>query len=276
MIFPMGILTSFRGACSRFVHSKGVQNFVLGCIVVNAAQLGLDTSPAWTAFAGEASRVADTAFLVVFTAEIVLKLIADGPRFFASGWNVFDFLVVGISLVPGSGVFSALRSFRILRVARVFSRIPRLKLITESLFKSVPSIGWICLLLAIYFYICSVIATNLFGAAFPAWFGSIGKSMYSLFQIMTLESWSMGIVRPVMEQFPYAWLLFVPFIIVATYTVLNLFIGVMCAAVAESQPKPEVREDEFGKKNADLNRRILAEVRALREEVERLKSEREQ
>lgn len=271
----MPLCKFFREACSRFVYSKFVQNFILGCIVVNAAQLGLDTNPAWTAFAGNASRAADAAFIAIFTAEIILKLMADGPRFFRSGWNIFDFLVVAISLIPGSGVFSALRSFRILRVARVFYRIPRLKVITESLFRSVPSIGWLCLLLVIYFYICSVIATNLFGAAFPAWFGSIGKSMYSLFQIMTLESWSMGIVRPVMAEFPYAWVLFVPFIVVATYTVLNLFIGVMCSAVAESQPKPEIPEDEFGKKNADLNRQILEEVRALRAEVERLKSERE-
>lgn len=259
--------------CGKLVYSKYVQNFVLACIIINAVQLGLDTSPAWTAAVGSISRIVDAAFIVIFTIEIVLKLIADGPRFFKSGWNVFDFLVVAIALVPGNGAFSALRSLRVLRVARLFSRIPRLKVITESLFKSVPSIGWISLLLAIFFYICSVIATNLFGAAFPDWFGSIGKSMYSLFQIMTLESWSMGIVRPVMEQFPYAWLMFVPFIVIATYTVLNLFIGVMCTAVAESQPKQEVPEDEFGKENMALNRQILEEIRRLREEVDSLKSE---
>ncbi|MBE6380750.1 MAG: ion transporter [Lentisphaerae bacterium] len=255
----------------KIVYSKFVQGFIIICIVLNSIQLGLDTSSWWRSTAGNFSKVLDMIFIWIFALEIVLKLCSDKHRFFTKGWNIFDFLVVAIAFVPGNGAFSILRVFRIFRALRLLYRIPRLRIITESLFSSIPSIGWICVLLSIWFYICSVIATSLFGSKFPEWFGSIAKSMYSLFQIMTLESWSMGIVRPVMAEYPYAWLLFVPFIIFATYTVMNLFIGIMVSAISDAQnAKTDHNEEEQATSPEEA---ILAELRTIRSELEELKAD---
>ncbi len=261
---------SLRGRLHQLIYSSPVQGFIIVCIVVNAIQLGFDTWPTWYSFAGKFSRTLDAVFIGIFAVEVACKILADGVRFFKSGWNVFDFLVVSISLIPGGGIFSVLRSFRIFRAFRLLYRLPGLRIITESLLISLSSIGWISILLLIFFYIVSVIATNLFGSAFPQWFGTIGESIYSLFQIMTLESWSMGIVRPVMERYPYAWMVFVPFILTTTYTVLNLFVGVMVNAISEAKEAKENHEDVFGKQNAELNQTILAELRAMRQELDEL------
>lgn len=262
-----------RNIFGRFVYSGPVQTAIILCIIINSIQLGLETSPWWRTTAGNFSTALDTVFIWIFAVEIMLKLLSDRHRFFCSGWNIFDFLVVAVSFVPGNGVFSVLRVFRIFRALRLLYRIPRLKVITESLFSSIPSIGWICVLLSIWFYICSVIATNLFGGKFPEWFGTIGKSMYSLFQIMTLESWSMGIVRPVMSIYPYAWLLFVPFIIFATYTVMNLFIGIMVNTISEFH-NARIQEDEGqAAEEGDPARQMLSELQALRGELRSLREE---
>lgn len=259
-----------RNIFGRIVYAAPVQSFIIACILINSIQLGLDTMAWWNGFAGGFSKILDAIFIWIFAIEIVLKLLSDKHRFFCNGWNIFDFLVVAVAFVPGNGAFSVLRVFRIFRALRLLYRIPRLRIITESLFKSIPSIGWICVLLAIWFYIASVISTNLFGAKFPDWFGTIAKSMYTLFQIMTLESWSMGIVRPVMAEFPFAWMLFLPFIIFATYTVMNLFIGIMVSSISEIQ-------SEMQKENAanqeDTTEKILKELQAMRNEIRELKEE---
>lgn len=259
----------------KIVYSKIVQGFVTICILLNSIQLGLETTSWWNSMMGKISTTVDHVFIWIFAAEIVLKLLSDKHRFFFKGWNIFDFLVVAISFVPGNGAFSVLRTFRIFRTLRLLNKFQRLRVITESLFASIPSIGWICLLLSIWFYICSVIATNLFGGKFPEWFGSIFRSMYSLFQIMTLESWSMGIVRPVMKEFPLAWMLFVPFIIFATYTVMNLFIGILVSAISEVQEakKSECDCDSAEGEEESVEKRILAELKMMHSEIQELKTE---
>jgi voltage-gated sodium channel len=94
------------------------------------------------------------------------------------------------------------------------------------LLTAIPSMGWILFMLGMVFYVFAVIGTEIFGARFPDWFGTIGASLYTLFQVLTLESWSMGIARPTIAEFPYAWLYFIPFILISTFTILNLFIGI--------------------------------------------------
>src|SRR5690606_20701847 len=213
--------------------------------------------------------------LAVFVAELVIKLVAFGPRFFRSGWNVFDFLIVGIALVPASGPLQILRSLRILRVLRLLSTVQRLRMLVDSLLQALPGIGWTAALLLMMFYVFGVMGTELFGEQFPDWFGSLGKSAYTLFQIMTLESWSMGIARPVMETFPYAWAFFVPFILIATFTMLNLFIAVIVNAIQaehDAEHAVEVKQIEsvvsaHADERADA---IQEELRALRAEVARL------
>lgn len=197
-----------------------------------------------------------------------LKLAAFGPRFFRSGWNVFDFLIVAISLTPASGPLAILRSLRILRVLRLLSSVKRLRMLVESLMQALPGIGWTAALLLMMFYIFAVMGTELFGEAFPQWFGSLGASIYSLFQIMTLESWSMGIARPVMEVYPLAWIFFVPFILISSFMVLNLFIAIIVSATQEVHESEQRAEREANNLIAhDERQEMLDLMRAMHAKI---------
>ncbi|MFW5642352.1 MAG: ion transporter, partial [Roseicyclus sp.] len=206
----------FRDRLALWLDRPQVRNAIIGVIVLNAVILGMETSESLMAVAGPLILALDRACLSIFVIEIVLKLIALGPRFFRSGWNLFDFVIVGIALVPAAQGLSVLRALRILRVLRIVSVVPSLRRVVEGLLTALPGMGSVFLLMSIIFYIGAVMATKLFGASFPDWFGTLGASLYTLFQVMTLESWSMGIVRPVLEVYPYAWAFFVPFIMVTT------------------------------------------------------------
>lgn len=218
-----------------FVESRVFNFSVTFVIVINAITLGLETSPRAMSFAGPLLLAIDTAALWVFTVEISLKLWVYRSRFVCDGWNVFDFVIVAIAWLPAAGPLSVLRALRIMRVLRLVSVVPQMRTVVGALFRALPGMGSILAVLMLVFYVAAVMATKLFGEAFPELFGGIGASMYSLFQIMTLESWSMGIVRPVMEQHPSAWAFFVPFIIVTTFTVLNLFIALIVNSMQSLQ-----------------------------------------
>lgn len=218
---------SLRTRAAAFAGHPLFRNVILGVILFNAAILGLETSQRAMAAAGPLIVTLDRLCLAIFVAEISLKLFARGPGFFRSGWNVFDFVIVGIALVPAGHGLSVLRALRILRLLRVLSVTPSLRRVVEGLMSALPGMGSVFLLMGIIFYIGSVMATRLFGASFPEWFGTIGHSAYSLFQIMTLESWSMGIVRPVMETYAHAWAFFIPFILITTFAVVNLVVGLI-------------------------------------------------
>ena len=250
----------------RFIEATATQRFIMGVIVTNAIVLGLETSPSTMARAGNLLHVLDIAALAIFVTEIVIKLIAYRAGFFRSPWNIFDFVIVGISLVPlGQGV-SVLRALRIIRAFRLISVVPRMRLVMEALVSAIPGMGSVCALLLLVFYVASVMATKLFGADFDAWFGTVGRSAYSLFQIMTLESWSMGIVRPVMEIYPYAWAFFVPFILIVTFAVLNLFIAIIVNSMHEAASE----DDEQAAAHDAALENLTEEVRGLRREIELL------
>ncbi|MFG5383176.1 ion transporter [Yoonia sp. R2-816] len=225
---------SLRARTAAFVEHPTVGGLIIGVILFNAVILGMETSPAVMARAGPLILALDTACLAFFVVEILLKLFAYGGRFFRSGWNLFDLAIVGISLVPASAGLSVLRALRILRVLRLVSVAPRLRRVVEGFVTALPGMGSVFVLMAIIFYIGAVMATKLFGPSFPEWFGSLGQSAYTLFQIMTLESWSMGIVRPVMEVYPYAWGFFVPFIMVTTFAVVNLLVGLIVNSMQDA------------------------------------------
>ena len=221
------VSTADRGSLLNFVESRFFNAVVTAVIVINAVTLGLETSPAAVEAFGTVLHIADRAALWVFTVELLLKLYVYRRRFFADGWNIFDLIIVTIAWIPAAGPLSVLRALRIVRILRLVSIVPQMRVVVGALFKALPGMGSIVTVLILVFYISSVMATNLFGEAFPQWFGNVGASMFSLFQIMTLESWSMGIVRPVMDVHPHAWLFFVPFIIATSFTVLNLFIALI-------------------------------------------------
>jgi voltage-gated sodium channel len=257
----------WRIALSAWVESPRVQGVIIGVIIFNAIILGLETDASVMERWGGPLVLLDRACLVVFLVEIAIKLAAYRLAFWRSGWNVFDFLVVGVALVPGAGPWAVLRSLRVLRVLRLLTVIPALRKVVAAFLHAIPGLAGVVAVMAIFFYTASVLATELFGGTHPDWFGSIGASLFSLFQIMTLESWSMGIVRPVMEIHPWAWAFFVPFIIIATFTILNLFIGIIVSTMQELalMPEPGLLRPE----TQELLERIDADMRALRSQLEK-------
>jgi len=254
---------SVRAQLAAFINSNRVQNFILAVILFNAIILGVETSETVMSAAGPLILFLDAICLLIFVIEIGIKLFVQRLNFLRDGWNIFDFIIVAISLVPASQGLSVLRALRILRLLRVVSVAPSMRRVVEGLLNALPGMGSVFLLMGLIFYIGAVMTTKLFGEAFPEWFGTIGASAYSLFQIMTLESWSMGIVRPVMEAYPLAWLFFVPFILMTTFAVVNLAVGLI---VNSMQDAHHVEADEqTGSYRDEVLHRLEAIEKALKE-----------
>lgn len=263
-------IAPWRVKIARWVDSKTVQTWIVAVILLNAAILGLETSPTAMARYGGLLITLDRLCLGVFLVELVLKLMAYRGRFWRSGWNVFDFLVVAVAIVPGAGPWAVLRSLRVLRVLRLLTVIPSLRKVVAAFLHSIPGLAGVVAVMAIFFYTMGVLATRLFGAQYPDWFGSLPASLYTLFQVMTLESWSMGIVRPVMETHPWAWAFFVPFIIIATFTILNLFIGIIVSTMQELSVLPD--SNAVQTEATHLLERLEADIKTLRGIVEKQQS----
>ena len=257
---------ALRESTRRLLEAPLTQHAIIALILVNAMLLGLETSPAAMAAAGTAIRAADQAILAVFVVEIALRLHVHRAAFWRDPWSVFDFAVVAIALVPATGSLAVLRALRVLRVLRLLTMVPSMRRVVGALLAAIPGLGSIALVLLIIYYVFAVIATNLFAAAFPEWFGSLGRSLYTLFQVMTLESWSMGIARPVMAQYPHAWLFFVLFILVATFTMLNLFIAIIVNAMQSVN-----EDDRRAAATPPPAPAIDVDLRLLREEVGELR-----
>ena len=258
---------TLRARARHFAESNLFQRTILVIILVNAIVLGIETSEAAMTSYGPLLVALDQIALTIFVAEILLKLYALGLGYFRNPWNLFDFTIIAIALLPVSEGFAVLRALRVLRAFRLISMVPKMRLVVQAFLKAIPGMGSIMLLMVLVFYVFAVMATKLFGGTFEEWFGSVGASLYSLFQIMTLESWSMGIVRPVMETFPFAWAFFIPFILVTTFAVLNLFIAVVVNSMQEVHEAEEYSHEERAA--------ILNEIKALREEIAALRKERD-
>ena len=239
---------TLREKTAHFLDRASVRNAIIAVILFNAALLGMETSEEVMSAVGPLVIGLDRICLGIFAAELLAKIFAHGGRFFRSGWNLFDFAVVAIALVPAGEGFAVLRALRVLRVLRVVSAAPRLRRVVEGFVTALPGMGSVFVLMALIFYIGSVMATKLFGGSCPGctaeqaalmreWFGTLGRSAYSLFQIMTLESWSMGIVRPVMEIWPHAWMFFIPFIMVTTFAVVNLLVGLIVNSMQDAHSR---------------------------------------
>ena len=220
-----------RAIITTLVETKVFRYFITGLIIFNGITLGLATSKPIMAEYGYLFNAIDMIVITVFTVEIALRIFAYRTAFFKDPWSLFDFFIVAISLVPVSEEFSVLRVLRVLRLFRLLTVIPQMRTIIGALVSVVPGIISISMVLMLFFYVFSIMATSLFGESFPEWFGTLGASMYTLFQVMTLESWSMGISRPVMEVFPYAWIFFVIFILLVTFVMVNLLIGIIVDAI---------------------------------------------
>lgn len=223
--------TNWSQSLKQLIESHSFQGFIVTLIVINAILLGMETSTNLMANYGDAIAIIDNIILTVFVLEIIVRLYVYRLKFWRDPWSVFDFCVVFIALVPATGPFAIVRALRVLRVLRLLTMIPSMQRVVGALLSAIPGLSSIAFVLLIFYYVTAVMATHFFSAAYPEWFGTLGRSLYTLFQIMTLESWSMGISRPVMEQFPYAWAFFIPFILIATFTMLNLFIAIIVNAM---------------------------------------------
>jgi voltage-gated sodium channel len=266
--------TGLRSSVHAVIEHHWFSRLILALILLNAVLLGMETSAALMAQYGSTLLLLDKILLFVFVVELALRIYVHRLAFFKDPWSLFDFAVVAIALIPASGPLAVLRSLRVLRVLRVLSMVPSMKRVVSALLGSLPGLASIAMVLLLIYYVFAVIATKLFGAAFPEWFGNIGASLYTLFQVMTLESWSMGIARPVMEQFPYAWLFFVPFILVATFTMLNLFIAIIVNTMqtfTEEEHALERQQDKLAEQAEQ--KQLHVELKAIREELQQLRAE---
>lgn len=272
MVAPKSItqLTGNRLKVASFVEHPLFVYFIIVLIVFNAITLGMETDKNIVNKHGELLHLLDRIILIIFTIELVLKFYAYRLSFFKSGWNNFDFLIVAIAWVPTSGPFAILRALRILRVLRLLSVVPQMRKVISAIGHSIPGMASVISVLCLLFYVASVMVTKLFGQhpdpQMQEWFGSVGASAYTLFQVMTLESWSMGIVRPTMEIFPWAWIFFVPFIIITSFAVLNLFIGIIVDSM-QTLNNEESKEEQV--ENNKLNK---VELVSLNEKLDKILS----
>jgi voltage-gated sodium channel len=255
----------WRTRLARWIESPRVVQFIIGVILVNAVILGLETNKDLMARSGTLLIAIDRACLAVFIIEIVCKLLAFRGLFWRSGWNIFDFIVVAVALVPGAGPWAVIRSLRVLRVLRLLTMIPSLRKVVAAFLHAIPGLGGVLLLMVIFLYTSAGLAVNLFGQRFPEWFGTLTGSLFSLFQILTLEGWA-DMARAIMEVYPWAPLFFVPFIIIATFTVLNLFIGIIVNTMQElsTLPEPGVPKKDL----AEALARIEGDIKGLRNQIE--------
>jgi voltage-gated sodium channel len=252
-----------RERLRRLVEHQWFQRTVLGVIIANAAILGLETSIV-DGPVDEVLQVVDDVMLWFFVAEITLRLVAHGPRFFRDPWSVFDLLVVGIALIPATGPLSLLRALRILRVLRLADSVPSMKRVVNGLVAAVPGMGSVGALLVLVMYVSVVIATSLYGNVAPEHFGDLGTTAFTLFQVMTGEAWP-DIADDVMVHEPMAWIFFVVFILVVSFAVLNLFIAVVVSGMESIDDLAEHEE----KNDAE----VMTELRAIRAQLAAVQAE---
>jgi voltage-gated sodium channel len=263
---------SLRDRLTTFLDAPPFQTALIGLILFNAVIFGLEAVPSVVELIGPVLIALDQIILWIFVIEIVIRLVVFGPsRFFRDPWSVFDFIVIAIALLPSGGSLSALRALRVLRVLRLVSMMPSLRAVVDALLRAMPAMGSVAALLLLVLYVGAVIATRLFGVSDPQRFGDLGNSLLTMFQILTLEGWP-DIMRATLETHPYAWMFFVPFVLIATFAILNLVVAVIVdsmqsgvqAVVAEEDQK---RDEEILGFEQDIERslvRIERELAALR------------
>lgn len=255
------IAISPRARLAVIVEGERFRNSIMALIIFNAIALGLESSRSIMQEWGDALHMVDRVVLWIFTIELALRIAAHGPRFFRDGWNLFDFFIVLIAYAPATESMSVLRAMRVLRVFRLVSAIPSMRIVVEALLRSLPGLGAIFALLLLIFYVFAVMATKLFGETNVEKFGTLGTSLYTLFQLMTLDGWVGEIVNPVLEHHPNAMMFFLPFIVLSTFVVLNLFI----ALIVDSMQRMAKADDE------DETSQIIRKVDALTKEVQDLR-----
>lgn len=231
--------------------SKTAHIFINAIIIINATVLGILTIPNLTKNQVYVLETIDNICLIIFCIEITIRLFIERTKFFKNNWNCFDFIVVVVSVLSFTSAFSIGRAFRVIKLLKSISSFHSLRIVTITVFKSLTEMGGIIAFLFVIFYVFTILGNQLFGKAFPEFFGSFGNSMFTLFQIMTLDAWSDQIARPILEKFPFAWGYFVTFIFLTTIVILNVVVGMIVETVSHinryrriKKFKSELSEDE--------------------------------
>jgi len=249
-------MTLLKLQIDKIVESGLFRYFILGVILVSGIIVGIETYPSFYQSHHSLLHAIDRIIISIFAIEITLKILAKGTRpwdFFKDPWNVFDFIIVGVCFIPGidTHYVAVLRLARVLRVFRVISIFPKLQLLVNALLKSIPSMGYVIVLLALIFYIYAVMGTFLFGIKDPVHFGNLHISMITLFKVLTLEGWTeimniqfYGTNDPMAEynSKPISYvsvIYFVSFILLGAMIIMNLFIGVIMNSMQESHQELE-------------------------------------
>lgn len=255
---------------ARILANPMTERVVLALIVINALSLGLETYPDIRAKYGDLLQWIDHVILTIFVAELAARIVVHRGKFFRDPWSLFDLFVVSIAILPSTDSLSVLRALRILRALRLITVIPSLRRVVGGLVSALPGMASILLLLILVFFVFSVIASKLYGGTKPELFGDLGLAAYTLFQVMTFDDWSAGIVKPLLEQHPFAWAFFVVFMMLSSFMVLNLFIGVVVTALDDETAEGAPKIAHPG----GIEERLLEEIVALRGEVAALREER--
>jgi voltage-gated sodium channel len=264
---------SLRERTRLLVEAPSFQQAIIAVILINAVTLGAETSERLVGSFGVWLHYVDRIALGIFVLELLAKFYAYRLRFFRDPWNCFDLIVVAIALVPASGAFAILRALRVLRVLRLVSIVPSMRRVVATLLAAIPGVASIVGLLVLVIYVSAVMATKLFGEAAPAYFGDLGKSLWTLFQVMTGEGWP-DVAADVMEEHPTAWVFFFIFILLSSFVVLNLFLAVMVNAMETVRHDEEPPSIPIAPRPGTAHQQaILAELAALRQEVSALREQ---
>ena len=263
----------------RQIFSSGkVQLGVLAVICLNAITLGLQTYPAIQSYAGRYLDILDNCILIIFIIELACRILLEQKRFFSSGWNWFDTIIVLISCTPNMEVFTVfriLRMLRIVRLMRVFSLVPQLRIMMTAMVTSLPSLGWIMAMTMTFSLVFALVANGLYGSLFPEYFGNFFKSFYTMLEFLTRSGWNTT-ARKILEKAPSFYLFIVPYIIFAAYILMNFTVGAVVGAMRSAQEKinsENKKSDTVVETESEQSKivRVMAELVALRAQVDELK-----
>ena len=259
-----------KAFAKRVIEARWFEPWMISLILFNGVLIGLETSKEFVAQYGAWLHLGNDIILAIFIIEAALKLTAVAPRFslyFGNGWNLFDFTIVLLSLLPATEEFALVaRLIRVLRVLRLVSAVPQLRLIVATLVRSIPSMGHVIMLMSIIFYIYAVTGYHLFHDHDPEHWGTLGTSLLTLFGIVTLEGW-VQVMETALELHRWSWVYFVSFVLIGTFVMLNLFIAVVInnleASKAEEleQLRDTVTHDE-----------VLRELKRTRDALDQLQA----
>ena len=265
------MLNTLRDFAHRLTKSHKFEYFIVGLILINAVLVGVETLPRVMQHYDHWIMLGFQITLIIFIVEAALKMFAQWPRpdrYFRDGWNVFDFAIIVLALVPATGGFAIVaRMARLLRLLRLVSAVQELRLIVATLVRSIPSMLHIVVLMSLIVYVYAIIGYQLFHEHDPEHWRNLGISLLSLFRVVTLEDWT-DIMYKAMELHPLTWMYFVSFVVLGTFVVINLFIAVVINNLDEA--KQERLRDLEQAPTADS---LLSELRATQQSLRRLEEQ---